>query len=129
MHPSTSIPAVPPAAIEIWFEFGSNYSYLSVMRIAALCARHALHRRWRPFRLGPIFKHLGWEASPFVTRESKGRYVWRDMERQCEKYGLAWRKPSRFPRRVREVSVLRQRDSHLFQMPLPMTVVAAARVT
>ena len=24
--------------------------------------------------------------------------MWRDMERQCRKYGLEWRKPSRFPR-------------------------------
>lgn len=100
MNPSTPFPAVPPAAIEIWFEFGSNYSYLSVMRIEALCAQHALHLRWRPFLLGPIFKHLGWDTSPFVTQQRKGRYVWRDMERQCEKYALAWRKPSQFPRRA-----------------------------
>jgi 2-hydroxychromene-2-carboxylate isomerase len=31
-------------------------------------------------------------------QKEKGRYMWRDMERQCEKYGLAWKRPSEFPR-------------------------------
>jgi 2-hydroxychromene-2-carboxylate isomerase len=28
----------------------------------------------------------------------KGNYVWRDMRRQCGKYGLRWQRPSVFPR-------------------------------
>ena len=28
----------------------------------------------------------------------RGRYMWRDLERLCAKYGLPWRKPSVFPR-------------------------------
>jgi 2-hydroxychromene-2-carboxylate isomerase len=28
----------------------------------------------------------------------KGNYVWRDMQRQCAKYGLRWQRPSVFPR-------------------------------
>jgi 2-hydroxychromene-2-carboxylate isomerase len=52
----------------------------------------------KPFLLGPIFKAQGWETSPFVLQAAKGRYVWRDMERQCAKYGLRWRQPSVFPR-------------------------------
>ena len=48
--------------------------------------------------LGPIFKTLGWETSPFVLQAMKGRYVWRDMQRQCARYGLRWRRPSVFPR-------------------------------
>jgi len=31
--------SVSPGAIEFWFEFGSNYSCLSVMRIEQLAAR------------------------------------------------------------------------------------------
>jgi 2-hydroxychromene-2-carboxylate isomerase len=84
--------------IEFWFDFGSNYSYLSMMRIGRLAADAGVRVVLKPFLLGPIFKAQGWETSPFVLQEAKGRYVWRDMERQCRKYGLRWRRPSAFPR-------------------------------
>ena len=85
--------------IECWFDFASNYSYLSIMRIDQLAAERGVAVAWRPFLLGPIFQSLGWNNSPFVLQEAKGRYVWEDMPRQCEKYGLPWRQPSQFPRR------------------------------
>ena len=84
--------------MDFWFEYGSNYSYLSVMRIEAAAAAAGVAVSWQPFLLGPIFKELGWETSPFVLQKAKGKYMWRDMERQCEKYNLPWRKPSVFPR-------------------------------
>lgn len=84
--------------IEFWFDFGSNYSYLSMMRIPRLTADAGVRVVLKPFLLGPIFKAQGWETSPFVLQAAKGRYVWRDMERQCAKYGLRWRQPSVFPR-------------------------------
>ncbi|MCS0633180.1 2-hydroxychromene-2-carboxylate isomerase [Telluria mixta] len=87
--------------IEFWFDFGSNYSYLSIMRtqrIRRLAADAGVRVVLKPFLLGPIFKAQGWETSPFVLQAAKGRYVWRDMERQCAKYGLRWRQPSVFPR-------------------------------
>jgi 2-hydroxychromene-2-carboxylate isomerase len=86
--------------IEVWYEFGSNYSYLSVNRMGALALSKGVAIKWEPFLLGPVFKSLGWETSPFVLQEQKGRYVWKDMERQCAKYGLAWNRPSTFPRRA-----------------------------
>jgi len=84
--------------LECWFEFGSNYSYLSVMRIEALLAPHGIRLAWKPFLLGPVFRELGWNSSPFVLQQEKGRYVWRDMERQATKYGLEFTRPSIFPR-------------------------------
>jgi 2-hydroxychromene-2-carboxylate isomerase len=33
-----------------------------------------------------------------VLQAIKGAYVWKDMARQCRKYGLEWTMPSRFPR-------------------------------
>ncbi|HVL76510.1 MAG TPA: 2-hydroxychromene-2-carboxylate isomerase [Noviherbaspirillum sp.] len=84
--------------LEFWFEFGSNYSYLSVMRIEAAAREHQVDIVWKPFLLGPIFKELGWESAPFVQQKEKGAYVWRDMERQAAKYGLPFRRPSTFPR-------------------------------
>lgn len=88
----------PAKTIEFWFEFGSNYSYLSVMRIEEEATRRGVKVVWKPFLLGPIFRSFGWETSPFVLQKAKGDYVWRDMARLCRKYGLIWRQPSVFPR-------------------------------
>lgn len=85
-------------AIEFWFEFASNYSYLSVMRIDGEARRRGVEVIWKPFLLGPILRALGMANSPFVLQKEKGVYVWQDMIRQCHKYGLRWTKPTTFPR-------------------------------
>ncbi len=97
MRDSTE-PSEQSPEIEFWFEFGSNYSYLSVMRIEDEARRRSVRIIWKPFLLGPIFRALGFENSPFVLQKEKGAYVWRDMARQCRKYGLRWTQPSTFPR-------------------------------
>jgi 2-hydroxychromene-2-carboxylate isomerase len=97
MSGSTAVSEQSPE-IEFWFEFGSNYSYLSVMRIEDEARRRSVRIIWKPFLLGPIFRALGFENSPFVLQKEKGAYVWRDMARQCRKYGLRWTQPSTFPR-------------------------------
>lgn len=84
--------------LEFWFDFGSNYSYLTAMRIEPLAERAGVKVLWRPFMLGPIFQGLGWSSSPFVLQKEKGEYVWRDMERLAHKYGVGWRRPTTFPR-------------------------------
>jgi 2-hydroxychromene-2-carboxylate isomerase len=94
-HPLLTIES---SKIEFWFEFASNYSYLSVMRIEEAARQKDVSIIWKPFLLGPIFRALGMENSPFVLQKEKGAYVWRDMERQCHKYGLQWRQPTTFPR-------------------------------
>jgi len=84
--------------IEFWFEFASNYSYLSVMRIEEAARRQGVRIAWKPFLLGPIFRDLGFSTSPFLLQKEKGAYMWQDMIRQCRKHGLSWTKPSVFPR-------------------------------
>lgn len=85
-------------AIEFWFDFGSNYSYLSAMRIEQAASRMGITVLWRPFLLGPIFRSMGWQTSPFVLQKAKAEYVWKDMVRECEKYGFGWTRPTKFPR-------------------------------
>lgn len=85
-------------SIEFWYDFGSNYSYLSVMRIGPLAAQLGVQVVWRPFLLGPIFQSFGWETSPFVLQKEKGEYVWKDMERQAAKFSLPFKRPTVFPR-------------------------------
>jgi 2-hydroxychromene-2-carboxylate isomerase len=97
----TSVAKQPEQApgIEFWFEFGSNYSYVSVMRIEEEAHLRGVRIIWKPFLLGPIFRSLGLKNSPFVLQKEKGAYVQQDMTRLCRKYGLApWRLPSVFPR-------------------------------
>jgi 2-hydroxychromene-2-carboxylate isomerase len=85
-------------SVEIWFEFASTYSYPAVMRVERVAAQAGVPLVWRPFLLGPIFQAQGWDNSPFNIYPSKGRYMWRDVERLCESHGLAWKRPSVFPR-------------------------------
>lgn len=84
--------------LEFWFEFGSNYSYLAAMRIEELAHQAGLPVDWKPFLLGPVFQKFGWQTSPFVLQPAKGKYMWRDMEREAMKYGLPFVRPSVFPR-------------------------------
>jgi 2-hydroxychromene-2-carboxylate isomerase len=90
--------ARPMAALDFWYEFGSTYSYPAVMRIERLADAAGVTVRWRPFLLGPIFKELGWNDSPFNIYAAKGRYMWRDLARICEAEGLKLKlPPARFP--------------------------------
>jgi 2-hydroxychromene-2-carboxylate isomerase len=84
--------------VEFWFEFGSTYSYPAAMRVEALAAERGVSVSWRAFLLGPIFLEQGWNDSPFNLYPSKGRYMWRDLERICEAQGIPFRRPSAFPR-------------------------------
>jgi 2-hydroxychromene-2-carboxylate isomerase len=83
--------------LDFWFEFASTYSYPAAMRIAPLAKARGVNVRWRPFLLGPIFKSQGWDNSPFNLYPAKGRYMWRDLERVCDAYGIPFAQPSPFP--------------------------------
>jgi 2-hydroxychromene-2-carboxylate isomerase len=81
------------ALVEFWYEFGSTYSYPAAMRIERLASEAGVPLRWRPMLLGPIFKALGWNDSPFNIFAAKGRYMWRDLARVCEADGLPLKLP------------------------------------
>lgn len=84
--------------LEFWYEFASTYSYLSAMRVDALAEAADVTIRWRPFLLGPIFAAQGWSSSPFNLFPQRGRYMWRDLEREAARHGLpAVTRPDPFP--------------------------------
>jgi 2-hydroxychromene-2-carboxylate isomerase len=85
------------AVLDFWFDFASTYSYLAAVRIGPLAAQASVDVRFRPFLLGPIFKAQGWDTSPFSIYQAKGRYMWRDMERQAAELGRPFRRPEVFP--------------------------------
>jgi 2-hydroxychromene-2-carboxylate isomerase len=84
--------------VEFWFEFASTYSHVAAQRIERLARAARVSLVWRPFLLGPIFRQQGWNDSPFNIYPAKGVYMWTDLERQCAKHGVPFRKPSAFPR-------------------------------
>jgi len=76
------------AVVRFWFDFASTYSYPASSRIETLAGQAGTTVEWRPFLLGPIFQAQGWNDSPFNVYPAKGRYMWRDMERICDRLGL-----------------------------------------
>jgi len=87
--------AVP--RLEFWFEFASTYSYLSAVRISDLATQAGVEISWQPFWLGPIFRAMGWESSPFNQYPAKGKNMWRDMQRLSEARGLPQVRPDTYP--------------------------------
>jgi 2-hydroxychromene-2-carboxylate isomerase len=84
--------------LQFWFEFASTYSYPAVMRADKIAAARGVQLEWRPFLLGPLFHaQQGMKDSPFNVVPVKGSYMWRDVERTCEKYSLPFKRPGRFP--------------------------------
>ena len=84
-------------AFEFWFEYGSTYTYLTVMRIDRLAADSGVEVQWKPFLLMPIVIGMGMEEGPFLPYPVKLRYMWRDVERRARSRGLPYRKPSVYP--------------------------------
>ncbi len=74
--------------IRFYYEFASPYSYISMMRIEELTAQHGIEVIYQPFLIGPLFKDVGWETSPFLIYEAKGKNFFRDIVREAEHYGL-----------------------------------------
>jgi len=85
------------AVLEFWYEFASTYSYPAAMRVEALAATRGVTVAWRPFLLGPLFAEQGWRDSPFNLYPTKGRYMWRDLQRLCDALGLPLKRPDPFP--------------------------------
>lgn len=110
------MPDRQPPRIEFWFDFASPYSYLALMRIEDAAARRGVTVDWKPFLLGPVFQALGYQTSPVLENAAKARYLFSDMARQAQKYGLGWCRPSEFPRNSvlpARVAVLAQGESWL----------------
>lgn len=83
------------AEIDFWFSIGSTYSYLTVMRLAAVEETSGVKFRWRPFNV----RHVMVEQNniPFKDKPVKSAYMWRDIERRAQRYGLAPKLPAPYP--------------------------------
>ncbi len=87
----------PSSTIEFWFSLTSPYSYLSAIQISKLPSELRVRVRWRPIRIGPIYKTLGWRVNPFIDHSEKLDYVFRDAQREAENIRIRFRRPRIFP--------------------------------
>lgn len=83
------------AKIDFWFSIGSTYSYLTVMRLPEVAEATGAGFRWRPFNV----RHVMIEQNnvPFANKPVKSAYMWRDIERRAELYGLRPTIPAPYP--------------------------------
>lgn len=81
--------------IDFWFSIGSTYSCLSVMRLPAYALEHGVTFNWRPFNIRTILVEQN--NIPFAGKPIKAAYMWRDIERRAEKYGLSVKVPAPYP--------------------------------
>lgn len=74
------------ANLDFYFFYGSNHSYLSVMRIEPLAAAAHVEVRWRPFNLREIL--IEQNNTGFVKNEVKMNYFWHDIERRAARHNI-----------------------------------------
>ncbi len=82
--------------LEIWLEYASTYSYLTVARVGALARAQGVTLDWQPFFLPPVRdqQEMGF---PFPEASAKTAYMWRDLERRARRHGLPYRRPEVYP--------------------------------
>jgi 2-hydroxychromene-2-carboxylate isomerase len=83
------------AKIDFWFSIGSTYSYLSVMRLGRVATETGIEFVWRPFNVREIM--VAQNNIPFANKPVKAAYMWRDVARRSEKYGLSPKLPAPYP--------------------------------
>jgi 2-hydroxychromene-2-carboxylate isomerase len=81
--------------LDLFFFYGSTYTYLTVMRVEEAAARAGIGVRWRPFNVREIM--LEQDNIPFRDKPVKMRYMWRDIERRAARHGIPFDRIPTYP--------------------------------
>ena len=83
--------------IDFWFSIGSTYTYLSVSRIEAISKSENITFNWKPFSVRKIMMEM--DNIPFTppSKKIKSDYMWRDIARRAQFYGLRPKIPAPYP--------------------------------
>jgi 2-hydroxychromene-2-carboxylate isomerase len=76
----------PSDSIDFWYSIGSTYSYLTIVRLDEVAKKKRISFRWRPFDVRAIMMEQ--RNIPFSTKPIKSQYMWRNLERRAQGYGL-----------------------------------------
>jgi 2-hydroxychromene-2-carboxylate isomerase len=82
--------------IDFWFSVGSLYTFLAVMRMDRFEDTLDVEFRWRPFSVRTLMIEM--DNIP-AKKPVKMDYVWRDVQRRAEKYGVPFTTRPPYPLR------------------------------
>ena len=84
-------------SIDFWFSIGSTYTYLSVARVDSISKSENVIFNWIPFSVRKIMMEM--DNIPFTppSKKIKSDYMWRDIERRAQFYGLSPKLPAPYP--------------------------------
>ncbi|KXN74954.1 thioredoxin-like protein [Conidiobolus coronatus NRRL 28638] len=84
--------------IKLFYDVSSFYSGLAVIRICRKIRDKSFVNKFelKPFVLGGVFKSQGVQA-PALVNPTKGKYMWRDVERLAKELGYPHFANSAFP--------------------------------
>lgn len=80
--------------IDFWFSMGSTYTYFAVMRTDRVASERGVDVSWRPFNVRYTIGKMASDYRPFTGKPMKLAYMWRDMARRSQRYGLSPQLPA-----------------------------------
>ncbi|KAA0952757.1 2-hydroxychromene-2-carboxylate isomerase [Pseudomonas sp. ANT_H12B] len=81
--------------VEFFFDLGSPATYLAYTQLPKICEQTDSQLIYIPILLGGVFKATG-NASP-ATIPAKGRYMFQDLDRYAQRYGVPLKFNPHFP--------------------------------
>src|SRR4051794_13273014 len=81
--------------VDFFFDLSSPYSYLAATQIGPIAEKHGAELSWRPMVLAAVFKACGNDMPARIV--PKGKYMWHDLARWAEQYGVPFQFSTRFP--------------------------------
>ena len=81
--------------IDFWFSIGSTYTYLTVMRLKKVEQEADVTFNWQPFSVRALMQEM--DNIPFIGKPAKEKYMWRDIQRRAERYGIPANLPIEYP--------------------------------
>lgn len=81
--------------LDCFFFLGSTYTYLSVNRADAAALSEGITINWRPFSVRTLMREQN--NIPFAGKPAKTSYMWRDIGRRAERFGVPFNAPPCYP--------------------------------
>jgi len=76
--------------VDFYYDFASPTAYLAWTQLPELCKRYGVTLNYRPVLLGGVFKATG-NSTP-VLIEPKGKWLFEDIARHADHYGVPYQK-------------------------------------
>ena len=89
--------------VECYYDFVSSASYVAYKRFPAMAEAAGAKVHWKPVFLGGVFKAVG-NIGP-ATVAAKGKWMMDDLQRICDRHGIAFSLNPKFP--LNTIMVLR----------------------